>query len=135
MINQLDADIGGQVGAQHRISPNRISRSRFSPDNAGGRGTLAGALAGGRASRQSPYGGSRATFSRAGGGSRSGSVRDPDPNARAADLGNINMHSPDTIERDRHFAQVKQELHRQFEDIDRNHDGLIDKEELIEYLL
>ena len=103
MINQLDADIGGQIGAQHRISPNRMSRSRFSPDG-GGRGTLAGALAGGRASRQSPYGGSRATFSRAGGGSRSGSVRDPDPNARAADLGNINMHSPDTIDRERHYA-------------------------------
>ena len=80
-----------------------MSRSRFSPENGGARGTLAGVLVGGRASRQSPYGGSRATFSRAQGGSRSGSVRE-DPNARAADVGNINMHSPDTIERDRHFA-------------------------------
>ena len=53
-----------------------MSRSRYSPDNAVGRGTLASVLGGGRASRQSPYGGSRGTFSRAAGASRA-SVRDP----------------------------------------------------------
>ena len=70
-----------------------------------GRGTLQAVLGGGRASRQSPYGGSRATFSRAGGASRAGSVRDP--NMAAADIDNINIHSPDAIERERHFQQVK----------------------------
>lgn len=70
-----------------------------------GRGTLQAVLGGGRASRQSPYGGSRATFSRAGGVSRAGSVRDP--NMAAADIDNINIHSPDAIERERHFQQVK----------------------------
>lgn len=105
-INQLiDADMsGGQFG--NRASPNR--NSRFSPDNAIGRG---GALAGvlgraGAASRQSPYGGSRATFSRAAGGSsRAGSVRDP--NQMAADVDNININSPDAIERERHLASVR----------------------------
>ncbi len=62
--------------ANSRVSPNRMSRSRYSPDNAVGRGTLASVLGGGRASRQSPYGGSRGTFSRAAGASRA-SVRDP----------------------------------------------------------
>ena len=101
-----------------------MSRGRFSPDNGGIRGTLAGVLVGGRASRQSPYGGSRATFSRAAGESRAGSVREgKDPNSRAGDIGNVNMHSPDTIERDRHFAKVKQQLHEQFRDIDKNKDG------------
>ena len=79
------------------MSPSRVSRGRFSPSGGGGRGTLNQVLAG-RASRQSPYGGSRATFSR-GGPSRAGSVRDP--NAAAADLDNINIHSPDAIEKDR----------------------------------
>jgi len=82
MINQLVDDSGNNGGggssymANARVSPSRVSRSRFSPDNAVGRGTLVSVLGGGRASRQSPYGGSRATFSRAGGQSRA-SVRDP----------------------------------------------------------
>ena len=66
----------------------------------GGRGTLNQVL-GGRASRQSPYGGSRATFSRAGGQSRGESRRDP--NAAAADLDNININSPDAIEKERQY--------------------------------
>ena len=45
------------------------------------------------------------------------------------------MHSPDTIERDRHFAKVKQQLHEQFRDIDKNNDGLLTKAELLDYLL
>ena len=81
MISQLVDDSGNNGGgssymANARVSPSRVSRSRFSPDNAVGRGTLVSVLGGGRASRQSPYGGSRATFSRAGGQSRA-SVRDP----------------------------------------------------------
>ena len=134
MLNQFH-EIDGSNQGGNRQSPNRMSRGRFSPDNGGIRGTLAGVLVGGRASRQSPYGGSRATFSRAGGGSRAGSVRDYDPNSRAADMGNINMHSPDTIDRERHFAKVKQQLHDQFRDIDKNKDGLITKAELLDYLM
>jgi hypothetical protein len=124
----------GQYPSNSRISPNRMSRSRFSPDAAVGRGTLAGVLGrAGAASRQSPYGGSRATFSRAGGTSRAGSVRDP--NQMAADVDNININSPDAIERERHLAQVKQDLVRQFEMIDADQNGYVDKEGLIEYML
>ena len=102
MINQLDEVAGGGgIGGNARMSPNRISRGRFSPSG-GGRNTLNQALVG-RASRQSPYGGSRATFSRANGASRAGSVRDP--NAAAADLDNINIHSPDAIEKERQYMQ------------------------------
>ena len=54
-------------------------------------------------------------------GSRAGSVRDP--NAAAADLDNINLHSPDMIERERHFAQIRVELERQFKEIDSDHSG------------
>ena len=50
-------------------------------------------------------------------------------------MGDINLHSPDTIERDRHFAKVKQQLHEQFKDIDKNRDGLITKQELMDYLM
>lgn len=97
------------MGQMNRMSPNRLggrspsSRGRFSPSGGNfpvGRGTLNHVLAG-RASRQSPYGGSRATFSRAGGPSRAGSVRDP--NAAAADLDNININSPDVIEKERQY--------------------------------
>jgi len=39
------------------------------------------------------------------------------------------------IERERHFAQVRQDLIRQFEMIDADHNGYIDKEELIQYMI
>ena len=78
---------------------------------------------GGRASRQSPNG---LSMSRAG-PSRAGSVRDP--------LDNINIHSPDAIEKERHYQQLYQDLKRQFEAIDRDHNGLIDKEELVAYMM
>ena len=56
-------------------------------------------------SRQSPHGGSRsAVYSVAGRSSRGGSVRDRDPNQMAADVDNININSPDAIERERHMA-------------------------------
>lgn len=45
------------------------------------------------------------------------------------------MHSPETIERDRHFAKVKQQLHDVFRDIDKNRDEQITKDELLNYLL
>ena len=53
----------------------------------------------------------------------------------AADIDNINIHSPDAIERERHFQQVKQNLHRQFQEIDTDHNGYVDKQELIAYFL
>ena len=132
MLNSLNEDLGGgQIPANARISPQRLSRSRFSPDNGAGRGLQS--VLGGRASRQSPYGGSRATFSRAGGTSRAGSVRDP--SAAAADLDNININSPDAIERERHYEQVRLDLHKQFDAIDVDRNGIVDKEELIQYML
>ena len=95
---------------------------------------MMGVIAGGRNSRQSPYGGQMTNFSRADGGmSRAQTNRDP--NVVASDLDNINIHSPDAIERERHFSQVKQDLHRQFEMIDTDGNGYVDKEELIQYML
>ena len=102
LANQLGAmevSVDGQFSNNNNnnmrsaVSP---SRSRFSPDNPGGRSTLQGVLQG-RASRQSPYGGSRATFSRAGGTSRAGSV------AQREHIAHMNeINSPDAIERERH---------------------------------
>ena len=43
LIDAADAS-GSMYPSNSRISPNRMSRSRFSPDNAVGRGTLAGVL-------------------------------------------------------------------------------------------
>ena len=110
-----------------------MSRSRFSPSNGEARGTLQGVLAGGRASRQSPYGGSRGTYSRAGGASRAGSVRDP--SVIAADLDNINIHSPDAIERERHNQRIKEDLQKLFEKMDTNRDGFVSKDELVTYMI
>ena len=134
MMSQLDGVMSGSIASNQRMSPSRISRGRFSPTGGGvvGRGTLQNVLAG-RASRQSPYGGSRATFSRAGGASRAGSVRDP--NGVAADLDNINIHSPDQIEKERLYKQKYNDLKRQFESIDLDHNGFVDRNELIEYMV
>ena len=53
----------------------------------------------------------------------------------AADVDNININSPDAIERERHLAQVRQDLIKQFEMIDADQNGYVDKEELIQYML
>ena len=53
----------------------------------------------------------------------------------AADVDNININSPDAIERERHLAQVRQDLIKQFELIDADQNGYVDKEELIQYML
>ena len=79
-----------------KISPNHYSL---------GRGGIQGGSISrpGVANRQSPAGASRATFSRAS-MSRAGSVSVRDPNQVAADVENININSPDAIERERHLA-------------------------------
>lgn len=53
----------------------------------------------------------------------------------AADVDNININSPDAIERERHLAQVRLDLIKQFEEIDADKNGYVDKEELISYML
>ncbi len=58
-----------------------------------------------------------------------------DPSAAAADLDNIKINSPDAIERERHYEQVRLDLIKQFDAIDADRDGYVDKEELIQYML
>ena len=58
-----------------------------------------------------------------------------DPNAVAADLDNINIHSPDQIEKERLYKQKYNELKRQFEQIDLDQNGVVDRGELIEYMV
>ena len=53
----------------------------------------------------------------------------------AADIDNINVNSPDAIERERYLLQVRQDLQNQFEEIDADHNGYVDKDELIQYML
>jgi len=75
------------------------------------------------------------TYSRAGMASRAGSVSVRDPNQNAADVDNINIHSPDNIERERYYAQVRLEIKAQFEHIDKNHDGYVDRDELVNFMM
>ena len=58
-----------------------------------------------------------------------------DPNQLAADVDNININSPDAIERERQFEYVRLELHKLFEQIDTDHNGQIDRDELVAYML
>lgn len=103
-------------------SPSQMSRSRFSPDNAmGGRSPLQEIMQG-RASRQSPYGGPRVSYSRGASVSRAGSV------AQRENMAHINeLNSPDAIERERHLAKVREDLRKEFELIDADGSGTVDK--------
>lgn len=57
--------------------------------------------------------------------SRAGSPRDP----------YFEVHSPEHIEKERRFERMRLELKRQFEAIDTNRDGFVDKKELIDYMM
>ena len=52
----------------------------------------------------------------------------------AAGYDNFSINSPDAIERDRHHAKIKQELQRVFNVIDKNGDGMVTHQELLDYL-
>lgn len=57
--------------------------------------------------------------------SRAGSPRDP----------YFDVSSPEMIEKERRFERMRIELKRQFDAIDTNRDGFVDKKELIDYLM
>lgn len=58
-----------------------------------------------------------------------------DPSVIAADLDNINIHSPDAIERERHNQRIKEDLTKLFIKMDKNRDGVVSKEELVSYMI
>ena len=119
-------------GRSQMVDRDLINMISGPPPNAGG----------GRASRQSPYGayGRSSVYGGRGTMSRAGSVRDASMQGYGggAMIDNneaIEMNSPDLIEKERRFERMRLELKRQFEAIDTNGDGFLDKMEIVNYLI